>query len=383
LKVLHLVATLSSQHGGPSKAVPAMCEAMAHRGHSAEIMTTTWKGRAESSEPTFAGGARITYHPVGWPASYGVSLPLARDIGRRLSEFDVVHVHQIYFFHDLVARVVSSRDSIPSIISPHGVLDPFHRRHHAKRKALYMRLIEARNLERATGFHYASDAERDHAEEAGLHGRAWVVPLAVKIPPRIDAGRSDLKAFPKLTEKTLVTFLGRLTAKKRVDLVVEAFARIAAPNLHLAIAGPDGEGVGAEARKQVDRLGIRESVSFLGLVTGEIKTALLGASDVLVLPSEDESFGLTVVEAMAAGVPVVISDRVAVHKEVLSGEAGLVVDRSPEAIADGISSVLSQGQQRRMGENGRSLARSLFSPVAMADGLEKMYLMAIDEGLKQ
>lgn len=380
LNVLHLAATLSPDHGGPSKAVPAMCAAIRDSGHRAEIVTTTWKGRMESSVACAGDGPPITYHEVSWPQSYGTSWSLAADVRSRISEFDVVHVHQVYFFHGLIARLNCTREGIPVVISPHGVFDPFHRNVRPLKKAIYTRFVERRNIAQASAFHYASLAERDHAADAGMPDRAFVIPLAVELAPTCDVGPL-LRLHPNLAGKTLITFLGRITAKKRLDLVVDAFSKVAAANsqVHLVIAGPDREGMGASVRAQIESLGIGAQASYVGVVTGEVRDALLAGSRMMVLPSESESFGLSVVEALAAGVPVIVSEGVAVHNEVAAGKAGLVVDRDSEMLADAIRSLISEDTHRWMSANARSLVSSNFGMQQMADGLEDMYRTVIEE----
>jgi glycosyltransferase involved in cell wall biosynthesis len=380
MKILHLVATLSPQQGGPSKVVPAMCSALVSRGHQAEIVTTNWNGRGEFYGSPLEENV-ATYHKAVWPQSYGTSWSLAADVRRRIANFDVVHVHQVYFFHGLIARVFCTRKQIPYVISPHGVFDPFHRNVHSLKKACYTALIERSNTSKASAFHYASIAERDHAVAAGIPDRSFVVPLAVDISPEHDV-EPLLRLHPELIGKTLVTFLGRLTAKKRLDLVVDAFARAAAvdSDIHLVIAGPDSEGIGEIARSQIEALGLNARASFLGVLTGRAKEALLVGSRMLVLPSENESFGLVVVEAMAAGVPVVISEDVAVHREVAAGEAGFVVPRDAVLITKAICTLLSPDIYQRMSMNARSVAVKTFGMSQMAVGLEKMYRQVIKGG---
>ena len=357
-----------------------MCSALVSRGHRAEVITTTWKGRAESTITPFGDAVPITYHTASKPKSYGTSWPLAVDVKRRLTEFDVVHVHQVYFFHGLVARVNCTRQNVPTVISPHGVFDPFHRRVSRLKKAVYWSVFERHNVESAAALHYATVAEAQHAADAGLPDKAFVIPLAVPVPPISDAG-ALLEIHPNLVGRTLVTFLGRLTAKKRLDLLVDGFARVATsdPALHLVIAGPDTEGIGSNVRSQIELLGIGERVSFLGVVTGDMRDSLLAASQMMVLPSENESFGLAVVEAMAAGVPVIVSEGVAVHREVVNAEAGMVAGRNADGLAEAIRSLASPETHKRMSHNARSLVGSTFGLGAMAEGLEDMYGNVIEQ----
>jgi glycosyltransferase involved in cell wall biosynthesis len=380
MNILHLVVTLSPLHGGPSRVVPAMCSALTKKGHRAEIITTTWTGRAEASNET-GPAVPITYHDVSWPRSFGTSWSLAAEVGRRISEFDVVHVHQVYFFHGVVASTVSSKARVPMVISPHGVFHPFHKNKNPLKKSVYTYLVERRNLSKAAGFHFSSTAERDHATETGLMDGGYVIPFAVDLRPDCDVA-PFLELHPGLSGKILVTFLGRLTAIKRLDLVIDAFAKVATEHseAHLVIAGPDSEGLGSALRARVEALGIGPLVSFVGVVTGEVRDALLASSRMLLLTSENESFGVSAVEGMAAGLPVIVSGDVAVQKEIASADAGFVVERSPESIAAAIRSLMDSNTHQRMSAKARTLVANTFAPATMADRLEDMYRSLIERG---
>lgn len=380
MNILHLVVTLSPLHGGPSRVVPAMCSALTNRGHRAEIMTTTWTGRAEGPP---GPAVPVSYHDVSWPRSYGTSWSLAAEVRRRISEFDVVHVHQVYFFHGVVATIVSAKARVPVVISPHGVFHPFHKNKHPLKKSIYTLLVERHNLSRAAGFHFSSAAERDLAAETGLVDGGFVIPFAVDLRTGCEVA-PFLELHPELAGKILVTFLGRLTAIKGLDLVVEAFASVAAeyPDAHLVLAGPDSEGLGAGLRARAEALGIGSQVCLVGVVTGEVRDALLAASRMLLLTSENESFGVSAVEGMAAGLPVIVSEGVAVQQEVAAAGAGFVVERNAESIAGAIRCLMDSDTHQRMSANARVLVSTTFAPETMADRLEDMYRSLIETGAR-
>lgn len=380
MNILHLVVTLSPLHGGPSRVVPAMCSALTNRGHRAEIMTTTWTGRAEEPDE-ISRAVPVTYHEVSWPRSYGTSWSLASEVRRRISEFDVVHVHQVYFFHGVVAATACAKARVPVVISPHGVFHPFHKKKHPLKKSVYTLLVERHNLSRAAGFHFYSAAERDLANETGLVNGGFVIPFAVDLRTGCEVA-PFLELHPELAGQILVTFLGRLTAIKGLDLVIDAFANVAAeyPDAHLVLAGPDSEGLGSALRARVEALGIGSQVSLVGVVTGEVRDALLASSRMLLLTSENESFGVSAVEGMAAGLPVIVSEGVAVHREVASGGAGFVVERNPESIAGAIRCLMDSDTHQRMGAKARTLVATTFAPETMADRLEDMYRSLIERG---
>jgi SAM-dependent methyltransferase len=219
-------------------------------------------------------------------------------------------------------------------------------------------------------------------EELSIRDLGYTVPTWV-IPIGIDANELRAPGVPDFAVATgigvdarVVTFLGRISAKKGVPLLVESFQSTAAafPRAHLVIAGPDDEGIGRGLMPMIASAGLADRVSFLGVVGGSEKRTLLQRSDVFVLASADESFGIAVAEAMAVGCPVVVSPDVAIEDVVRASGAGLVVERDPSAIAHAIAMILSEPvRAAAMGEAGRRTVDERFSLPIVAAQLEAMY----------
>jgi glycosyltransferase involved in cell wall biosynthesis len=146
--------------------------------------------------------------------------------------------------------------------------------------------------------------------------------------------REFYASFPQLAGKRLALFLARLHPKKGCDLLIRAFARVAFrdPLLHLVMAGPDECGWRTELESLAARLGIHSRVVWTGPLYGAVKQGALGAADVLALPSHTENFGISVVEAMACGVPVLVSNEVNIWREIESDGAGLAAPPDVEGI---------------------------------------------------
>jgi glycosyltransferase involved in cell wall biosynthesis len=389
MRILHVIGSVAPRYGGPSIAAPAMCRALAERGHHVELATTDMDGPGALPVPvhktTTVAGVPVTYRRVHWPRSYAASLGLGRWLRHHVEWFDVVHIHSLYQFHTWFAARCCRRAGVPYVVRPHGALDPYHLGRHRWRKAMCTWLVERRALDAAAGMHYTSAAEHEHA--ARHRGRlrlprGFVVPLGVELGP---AGQPDelLRRHPELAGRTLVTFLGRLTPKKRLDLLVDAFATVAEADerAHLVVAGPDDDGVGDALRAQVAGLGLGARVSMPGLLTGADKSSLLRASRVVALPSEDESFGVAAAEAMHAGAAVVVTEGVAIHREVAVARAGLVVPPHVEPLTEALLGfVQDERRAAEAGRNGRALARSRWTWRQVAADLERMYEEAITGG---
>jgi glycosyltransferase involved in cell wall biosynthesis len=381
MKILHVIATLAPRDGGPSAVLPEMCRSLTERGHDVEIVTTNRDGAGELdvpvATPILNEGVKTTYYPAQRPRSYGTSLPMAMMLRKRLAEFDVVHVHSLYLFHTAIAGVLCRRRAVPYIIRPHGTLDPYHRSIHRWRKAIYGKLMERRNLSGAAAIHYTSTREQVFAEEAGVRTPGYVIPHGIDLQVFDDT--RDVSLVPPLPDsegRILITFLGRLTEKKGLDVLCDAFAQIcdAEPQVHLVIAGPDEEGLGLRISRWVDERRLTDRVSLPGLITGPVKVELLRRSSVFVLPSRDENFGVTVAEALASRTPVIVTKGVAIHEEIEHANAGLIVNRTPEAVANALLHLLGDEQLRvRLARNGRALVERSYSWNRVAVQLEQMY----------
>lgn len=388
MRILHVIASLAPRYGGPSTVAPEMCRALLDRGHQVELLTTDRDGRGRLPVPTARPvdwhGVPTTFFRAHWPHSYAASVGLGAALRKRVVEFDVVHVHSLYLFHAFAAGRWCRRVGVPYVVRPHGTLDPYHRSTHRWRKALYTTLVERRILDAAAGIQYTSTVERDHAEPLGFRSPGFVVPLGVDASALNRSADHDVTLVerrPQLASSAIVTFLGRLTHKKRLDVLLEAFGMAAAahPDAHLVVAGPDDEGIGRLLRARISALGLDRRVWLPGLVTGEAKATLLQRSMVVVLPSEDENFAVSVVEAMATGCPVVVTDGVALHREIADSRAGLVVPLQAEAVCAAICRLMEdQALATSMGDRGRSLVQSRFLWSVVAVELERMYEQAIE-----
>jgi len=317
--------------------------------------------------PVRRNGVETWYFPSPVLSRFKFSPLMARELRRQLSsgQFNLIHTHGLYLYPTMMAGRYARRFGVPYIIQPHGVLDPFMRKRHRVRKAAYAWLTERRNLHGASAIHYTSNAERELASSLGLRARPFVVPLGIDLdefsalPPR----GTFRRAYPTLQGSQIVLFMGRFAEKKGLDLLIPAFAAVAAGNdrAYLILAGPDDEGYGSKVDQMIRRFGLEGRVIRPGMVTGQQRLALLTDADVWVLPSYSENFGHAVVEAMASGLPVVITDRVNIHEAVSAADAGLVIGCDVEELARSLQNLLANDDRRReLGKKGRELARAQF-----------------------
>ena len=277
-------------------------------------------------------GVELRHFPLQPPRIWLASWPLRRALSADVAGFDLVHVHSLYLFHDGLRGAARRRAKVPYLVRPHGALDPYiHRRRRAK-KAIFDHWFQNRMLAGAAAIHYTAEEEMRLASPF-VHGapgdRRAQRARSRRVCPAA-AGGDFRRRHPEIGEAPIVLFFGRLNFKKGLDILADAFARLGprAAGAWLVIAGPDG-GYRTATEGFVDAAGIRDRTIFTGLLQGEDKLAALADADLFVLPSYSENFGIAVIEAMACGLPVVISDKVNIWREIVADGAGLATPATP------------------------------------------------------
>ena len=382
MKILHVIANLAPRYGGPAKACVPMAQAVARLGHEVSIYTTNQDGPRELAvpldRPVRQEGVEIHYFPIQPPRFWGTSWPLARSLARTLGDYDLCHIHSLYLFHDLVAGHYCRKYGVPYLLRPHGTLDPYIHRRHRWRKAIMEAWFEKRNIREAAALHFTSEEEMRLAGPYIGDTPGAVAPLGVDLREfqNLPAPGRFRERFPEIGPKQIILFLGRINFKKGLDLLVQALAQVVRRrrDVHLVVAGPDNDGWGARVRDWLKEAGISDYATFTGMLLGEEKLAALRDAQMFVLPSYSENFGLAVVEAMACGLPVVISDQVNIWREVEAAGAGLVVPCAPVLLAEALERLLADPElAAEMGRRGKDLVAEQFQWGRIALNLQDLY----------
>ncbi|CAE6844359.1 glycosyltransferase [Paraburkholderia domus] len=328
MKILHLLASIDPRAGGPVEGVRRSGAAMQDAGHQIEVATCDAPGDAYLAAFPFPVHA---FGPVN--SRYSYSAQLAPWLVANANRFDAVIVHGLWQYHGFAAWKALHKSGVPYYVYVHGMLDPWFKQayplKHLK-KWLYWPWAEYRVLRDARAVIYTTEEERARARQSFWLYRAHeqIVPYGATVPPLEAAPLREafLQAVPGLRGKRIVLFLGRIHVKKGCDLLIDAFARVASrdPSLHLMIAGPDETGWVASLRTQAQAAGIAHRVSLPGMLQGDLKWGAFHASDVFILPSHQENFGVAVAEALGCGLPALISDKVNVWREIEADGAGMV-----------------------------------------------------------
>lgn len=387
MKMLHVIASIAPRYGGPSSVVVHLCRKMAKLGHEATIFTTNINGKENLNvpldRPVYTDGVKVRYFPVQWPRYYTVSLPLGRALAKDTSKFDIIHIHSIYSFHTLVASHYCRKFNVPYLIRPHGSLDPYLTERHPVRKRVYTLLFLQRDLDRAAAIHFNTQEEMRLTESFEIKAPGVVVPNGIDPSEFSDPSAQGLfrRKCPELKDKEIILFLGRINFKKGLDILARAFGEVARKreNAYLVLTGPDNEGYGMKVRAWLRGEGALGRSIFTGMLFGEEKLPILKDSDIFVLPSYTENFGIAVVEAMACGLPVVISNRVNIWREVSDAGAGIVTDCDSHQVAEAILRLLDDRNLREeMGKRGKRLVEEKYTWQKVARQMIEVYEQVLE-----
>jgi glycosyltransferase involved in cell wall biosynthesis len=348
LRILHIIATLAPQAGGPSNSVRRIVTAYPGIGSEGEVVTL------DDPEDQFLRNISFQVHALG-PVStrFGFSTRLIPWLTANRDRFDGVVVHGLWqYLGYAVRRAIDGRK--PYLVFTHGMLDPYFKRAHPLKhikKIPYWLLNEYWVLRNAHRVLFTSESEAANAAQSFWphQWRASVVPYGAT-PPSGDSAElreSFLARHPALrlpdgTPRPYLLFLGRIHAKKGCDHLLEAFATIAPriPDLQLVFAGPDGgsasglskasvanlgtSGLKSALVTEAKRRGIGHRVHWTGMLEGDEKWGAFHGCEAFCLPSHQENFGIAVAEALACGKPVLISDKVDIWKEIVHDRAAFV-----------------------------------------------------------
>ena len=362
MNILHVISSVDPAGGGPTEGIRQLGCSLTSAGHLVEVVSLDPPGASYLKDytlPVYAMGPAIL--------KYAFSNRLIPWLRANHSHYDAVIVNGLWQFHSFAAWRTLRNSSTPYVLFTHGMLDPWFKKRyplkHAK-KWMYWPWAEYRVLRDAHAVLFTSEEERLLARKSfWLYSCKEVVTNYGTAKP---TGNPELElqefysANPELRGKKLMLFMGRIHPKKGCDLLLDAFAKTLAddPQWCLVIAGPDQVEWQAKLRQRGERLGIASRVTWMGMVRGAMKWGALRAAEVFVLPSHQENFGIVVAEALAAGTPVLISNKVNIWREIQADGAGIVAADTLAGTCELLQTYLGIGEEKRL--NMRQCARKCF-----------------------
>ena len=384
MKVLHVIPSVAPRYGGPSRAVIEMCRALRGRGVDTLIATTDADGAGrlavDLGRPTLYDDVPAIFFPRQWSEAYKYSRQLARWLDAHVAEFDVVHIHAVFSHACLAAAKACRKRGVPYIVRPLGTLDPWSLKQKSTKKKLLWHLSVKRMLDGAGAIHYTALPEQKLAEESLGLGRGVVVPLGIEIDST--GGDGDIETpqalDPVLSNHPYVLVLSRLHPKKGLEMLLPAFLSLAKQRefaeWKLVLAGDGDAEYVSLLRGLAEKEGMSERVIFVGWLQGEQKRVMLQRASLLALTSYQENFGLCVIEALACGVPVILSPHVNLAPEVEAAGAGWVTPLEPGAIESTLAATMRDPHGRaQCGAAGKELVLSRFTWAAVGGRLAEVY----------
>jgi glycosyltransferase involved in cell wall biosynthesis len=357
MRILHVIPSVAERSGGPATAIVPMCRALRDAGAEVLLVTTN-EGLKESDTDRLADykGVPARFFPVQLGASFKYSRPLAAWLKTNAPQFDVVHIHAVFNHASVAAAGACRNAAVPYVVRPLGTLDPWSMQQKPVRKRVFWLVSGRKMLERSAAVHYTAEAEKE-ATEGFLrmnHGR--VIPLGGAAGEA--APSNDLAQWcPALTSQRYVLFLSRLDPKKGVDVLIESFVSLVRrpefSSWRLVIAG-DGPREYVAVLKE--KAANSHRIMFTGWVEGDAKEALLRNAALFALPSRQENFGFSILEAMARGVPVLLSPQVNLAREIQAADAGWIVERD-ESSAGLATALADESERARRGKAAHVFAQ--------------------------
>ncbi len=382
MSVLHVAACMSAEWGGPVPFVEALAQEQARLGLQVQVLSTSM--RTSQVEQPAQAGLTLRAFPQDrlarlWTAH---STQLARQIRRAVRDVDIVHVHEIWHHPHAVACSAARRYEKPYIVTPHGALDSWCLAQKRLRKDVFAALAQRRYLRHAAAVHALTDDEESAIRAFGTAAPIEVIPNAIEVTRFLDLPpyHAFEEMHPELTGKTVILFLARLHPKKGLDILARAFRGVAEslPEAHLVVAGPDSYGYRATIEGVLNAGGLQDRVTFTGMLVGDQKLEALSRADVFVLPSYSEGFSMSILEAMACRLPVLITHQCH-FPEVATNKAGIVVNPRGQDVEAALITLLVNPQLRHeMGQRGFRLVESQYTWRHTTERVVRMYERALE-----
>lgn len=349
MRVIQVVPQISEQASGPSYCVSSLSSELAEGRVDVQLHVL-------GAEQPDVEGAHVVGHP-GWsmPKKLGVSPHMRRSLADQASEADIMHNHSLWMMPNVYSGQAVRGNKCRLVVSPHGTLAPWALRRSRWSKRLAWALGQGQVVRKAHCLHATSQMELKSIRDRGLKNPVAVIPNGIHLPPLQKHDDAD-------GQKTLL-FLGRIHPVKGVDNLLKAWRTIQDhhPSWRLRIAGPDNGGY-MEAMATLANDLATQRVEFVGPVYGEAKWKAYQSADLYVLPTRTENFGVTIAEALASGVPAIVT-KGAPWNGLEQKSCGWWIDHGVDALTDCLSDAMTLPKTRllEMGQRGRHWMREDFS----------------------
>lgn len=363
MRILLAIWSLASENGGPTRSTIGLARALAELGQTVILFTNV-----PSCVPQATIQALQT-KGVDFREGRGCGfLTALKDSKALLEEVkpDIVHIQGLWKLASHAMHVVAHRFGISVVISPRGMLDPWALSVKKWKKRCGMFLYQKHDLKHAVAFHATAEAEAEHIRDFGLKQSVWVVPNAVSCPKELPIANKEMDV------KTAF-FMSRLHPGKGLLLLADAWAKVKPTGWRMMVAGADSYGHKGEVVEKLKSLGIENDWTFAGELDDEQKWQALVNADLFIHPSASENFGISIAEALCAGIPVITTKGCPWLE--IDGKCGWWIDRTIPHLADAMecAMALSDVERYAMGEQGKQLIQEKYTWPAVAKQMVAFY----------
>lgn len=364
--------------GGPVRSVQGLAQAMVKLGHEVHVLTTDRDGYERMDvpldRPAELDGVLVHYRPIRFPKRLYYSPDLARLADALVPQMDAVHVNGMFLWPGAYVSRAARRSGTRLVISPRGMLMPNLVNGKSRlAKLAWIVLQERANLAGASAIHVTAKSETECLRAMGL-ALAPIVQLSngVALPAELPDDAMIEAVWGDVQPGRRVAYLGRLGWNKGIDLAIAAVR--AHPQAVIKLAGHDEIGLQGLLEPQLRRPDGRSCGAFLGHLEGDTKWAFLAGADVVMMPTLQENFGNTLVEAMAVGTPVIATDGVGASHYMRRIDPALVVPREQARLDQALAEILGDSDRRaHAGAAAQALVQSELQWDSIAEGMCAVY----------
>lgn len=388
MKVLHIIPSVARVRGGPSQNTLELVKALRQHGIEAEVATTNDSGTdildvplcqcSEYQEVPVWFFPRFS-PPINSAREFAFSGQLTNWLWQYASQYDLLHVHALFSYASTVAMAIARIQHLKYIVEPHGLLCQWSMQQSALKKQIYLSLVERANLNQSLALRFSSLQEQQEASKLKLNSPSFILAHGLSIPEPIPNARKQLRKLLQVPEdRPVILFMSRLHPKKGLDYLIPALGKLSHQQFSFVLAGSGTPEYEAEVDALLVSAGIRSRTYLPNFVSDKTKAIFLQGSDLFTLTSHSENFGISVLEAMAVGLPVLITPGVALAPTVVQNQLGYVSELNVSAIASSLQSWLNDlPQAQKMGDRARQIVREKYALERVASNLKDAYISII------
>ncbi len=376
MKTLHIIPNISRKMGGSAYAVNNILMLEKTAGIEGTVLCII----AEEPDSRLTEYATVEVLAPSFPARFSRSKNAIKWLHKNAVNYDIVIIHTIWAALPIEAAHVLRKLKVPFVIWPHGGLDPFDLQKKKNFKKILGPIFVKPMLEKCEAIICTAEKEAEVLEVYGSKSKKMILPLPV-LKSQASGNRERFRdRFSIGSEDFVLIFLSLLYYKKGLNLLIPAVKELSKmySNLKVVIAGSELNGYGKIVNKLIEEHQLENKVIVTGFLSGQDKYDAFAGSDCFVLPSMNENFGIAIVEALNAGLPVLISKNVYIWKEIIQNGGGWVCEYSIESVTESIKGVLDNNDEYSEKKKNAAEVAKIFSPESLKNNYMKVYQEIID-----